>query len=274
MRTPDVTVVIPAYGAGGLSRAIGSALSQRGVRVEVVVVDDGSPEPLQLDGWLDHFAVRLVRKEENTGPGSTRNHGVNHARSSCLAFLDADDEWAPGKLAAQLPLLEEGTAVVSDYVVDGDSGSPHLVRLTERSLSSPAYNWLLHPSSLVVARSDFEAVEGISLRTGTAPRTGFCSRDCSPLDADSQGRTRNRSSPITGRPRARHDRWRYGSITCLEPPRRSRAIVVGMPEARSKSGRLPTRELPTWPPPAAIFGRAVSLMATSLSTGSAAGGRI
>jgi glycosyltransferase involved in cell wall biosynthesis len=104
-RPLSVSVVIPVYnGAATLRRAIRSALLQTGCILEVIVVDDGStdltPEILrEFQGQ-----VRTVR-QSNAGVGAARNKGLDLATGQYIAFLDADDEWLPGKLEKQLAAL-------------------------------------------------------------------------------------------------------------------------------------------------------------------------
>jgi GT2 family glycosyltransferase len=63
---------------------------------EVIVVDDGSPEPLDgvTEMYHDKLNIRLIR-QSNGGPGSARNAGSRIARGSFLAFTDADCWPAP-----------------------------------------------------------------------------------------------------------------------------------------------------------------------------------
>src|SRR5687768_628448 len=99
---PDVSVIIPAYNSGGLIRAsIDSALSQRGVTLEVVVVDDGSTD--NTVSILESYggAVRCIR-QRNQGAYVARNNAAAVAKGEWLAFLDADDLWSPDKLVKQL----------------------------------------------------------------------------------------------------------------------------------------------------------------------------
>lgn len=105
---PVVTVIIPSLNRPQLTRrALASALAQDGVRVEVVIVDDGSTPPIaQSLGQLDQ-RVRIVRHETSKGVAAARNHGMAIARAPWLAFLDDDDVWAPGKLALQLAAITE-----------------------------------------------------------------------------------------------------------------------------------------------------------------------
>jgi glycosyltransferase involved in cell wall biosynthesis len=103
---PEVTVVIPTRDRWGLleRRALRSALGQEDVRLEVVVVDDGSAEPAPTSIERDE-RVRLVRHETSRGVAAARNTGISEARAAWTAFLDDDDLWAPPKLRRQLDRL-------------------------------------------------------------------------------------------------------------------------------------------------------------------------
>jgi glycosyltransferase involved in cell wall biosynthesis len=97
----DVTVVIPCFNYGRfLGEAVDSAVREG---AEVVVVDDGSTEPLpQLPA-----EVELVR-QENAGVARARNAGLARAQTPYVLALDADDRLAPGALdALRAPLLAD-----------------------------------------------------------------------------------------------------------------------------------------------------------------------
>lgn len=100
----SITVVIPAYNyAATLPRAVESVLGQLGPAHELMVIDDGSTDstPAVVAELLGKHpgAFRSIRKE-NGGQSSVRNRGIHEARGNYLIFLDADDELAPGALAA------------------------------------------------------------------------------------------------------------------------------------------------------------------------------
>jgi glycosyltransferase involved in cell wall biosynthesis len=100
MPRPAVSVLINNYNYGRfLARAIDSALAQEGSGIEVVVVDDGSNDDSHavLDGFRDR--VKLVL-QDNRGQAAAINAGVQASEGEFLCFLDADDWWTPGKLAA------------------------------------------------------------------------------------------------------------------------------------------------------------------------------
>jgi len=125
---PLLSVVIPTWNRLHLvCEAIESARDQRPGCVEIIVVDDGS-----TDGTADVLtrrygsAVQVLRMTQRSGPGAARNAGVNAAAGELLAFLDSDDVWLPGKLDAELRMLErfpEAEAVITDSLGFFD-GSP------------------------------------------------------------------------------------------------------------------------------------------------------
>ena len=108
---PEVTVVIPSRDRWSLlqRRALRSALGQEDVRLEVVVVDDGSGEPAP-EAVSGDDRVRVVRHESSRGVPAARNTGIREARAAWTAFLDDDDVWAPRKLREQLDRAGAGGA--------------------------------------------------------------------------------------------------------------------------------------------------------------------
>ncbi len=99
-----VSVVIPVFNAATLlGNALRSVFAQTFRDFEVIVVDDGSEDRETLDQTLDAWAerVRFVR-QSNGGPARARNTGIAQATGDLIAFLDADDEWRPEKLAKQV----------------------------------------------------------------------------------------------------------------------------------------------------------------------------
>lgn len=107
---PAVSVVIPVYNrAGTLGRAIDSVRGQDWADWELLVVDDGSADGgVAVAEAYGDPRIRVLRHPVNRGASAARNTGVAAARGRYVAFLDSDDEWLPGKLAAQLAVLEGG----------------------------------------------------------------------------------------------------------------------------------------------------------------------
>jgi glycosyltransferase involved in cell wall biosynthesis len=102
---PLVSVVIPAFNARAtLAAAVASVHDQAFQNYEIIVVDDGSPEP--LEAWLPASSRLTYVRQDNGGPGKARNTGIRLARGELIAFLDADDTWLPDKLAQQVAYFE------------------------------------------------------------------------------------------------------------------------------------------------------------------------
>jgi glycosyltransferase involved in cell wall biosynthesis len=106
--TPLVSVITPAYKhVNLLPRAVLSALSQTHHQLEVIVVDDGSPEDVKaaLSAFDDPRLIYL-RREKDQGVAAARNWGIENSEGGYIAFLDSDDEWKGTKLEAQLSRLK------------------------------------------------------------------------------------------------------------------------------------------------------------------------
>ena len=87
-----------------LPATLASVLSQTHIRLEVLVVDDGSRDDSRsLVHACQDDRVRLIEQSPR-GACAARNAGLAAARGALVQFLDADDLLAPGKIAAQLAL--------------------------------------------------------------------------------------------------------------------------------------------------------------------------
>jgi succinoglycan biosynthesis protein ExoO len=116
---PDVSFVVATHNvAPFIAEAIGSALGQRDVSVEVVVVDDGSS-----DGTADIVReiarrdgrVSLIAQVDNRGPSYARNRGMSCARGRWIAILDGDDTIAPDRSRHLIDLaVASGAEMVAD----------------------------------------------------------------------------------------------------------------------------------------------------------------
>jgi glycosyltransferase involved in cell wall biosynthesis len=107
----EVSVVVPTHNRSRLlPLSLRSVQRQRGVDLEIIVVDDGSTDdtPRLLAGLEPPVVV--IRHERSLGVSAARNRGIAEARGEWVAFLDDDDLWAPDKLALQLEALRrDGT---------------------------------------------------------------------------------------------------------------------------------------------------------------------
>jgi ligand-binding SRPBCC domain-containing protein len=102
-----VSVIVPVHGwAPYLGETLDGILDQEPPVAEVIVVDDGSAEPLAL-GAEHAGRCRLVRRERRGGLAQARATGLEHAGGELIALCDGDDTWEPGSLAARVGALAE-----------------------------------------------------------------------------------------------------------------------------------------------------------------------
>ena len=106
---PAISVIIPACNAARtLDDAITSIRSQRCAPMEIILVDDGSTDDTA------QVAARhpdlVVLRQPNRGPAAARNRGILAAAGEYIAFLDANDLWAPAMLPRLLAMLQEQPA--------------------------------------------------------------------------------------------------------------------------------------------------------------------
>lgn len=126
-RPPRVSVLIPAYNhARFLPEALSGVLAQSFRDCEVLVVDDGSTDSTRE--VVANFApqVRYLH-QENAGQSRARNMGIRHTTGEYVAFLDADDRWYPGKIAAQVAYLDahpDVGVVFTKFLVTDEAGQP------------------------------------------------------------------------------------------------------------------------------------------------------
>jgi len=126
---PDVSFVIAAYNAeAGIARAIESALAQRDVSVEVVVVDDCSRDrTVEIARAFPPQQVKVIALDRNRGPGGARNAGLDAASGRWIAILDSDDTVHPDRLRRLIDRAEDGGALIAVdnlEVVEEGAGDP------------------------------------------------------------------------------------------------------------------------------------------------------
>jgi glycosyltransferase involved in cell wall biosynthesis len=171
---PKVSVVIPTYNrAGLLKRAVNSVLSQTFADLEVLIVDDRSPDDTAaVVEMIDDSRVRYFRHPTNRGVSASRNTALSHATGKFVAFLDDDDEWLPDKLSMQLGRLERagkhvGLICSGYHEIEYGTGrvlcavTPHLRGwVFEDLLRQGYYN---HTSSIVARIDCFDQVGAFDL---------------------------------------------------------------------------------------------------------------
>ena len=185
MTLPLITVVIPTYARPRQLAACLSALAAQRCQApwEVVVVDDGSPEP--LDSIAEAFHERLdlrIERQGNAGPARARNRGVAVARGRFIAFTDDDCLPEPDWLGALLrrEALAPGAMVGGTTIngLDGElfaSASQLIVDLVyDHFNADPSRATFLASNNILCSRERFEAIGGFDV---TFPRAGAEDRD-------------------------------------------------------------------------------------------------
>lgn len=171
-----------------LEEAVKSVRDQTLADWELILVDDGSTDRSTLiarDLAAEEEKIRYVDHpgHENRGMSASRNLGAAYATAPYISFIDADDVWAPCKLAEQVDVLESMPdvalvcgALIYWYSWDPVATRPDLVVLTggvaDQRLDPPEPALALHPLGraagagvdLLVRCSVFDAVGGFEER--------------------------------------------------------------------------------------------------------------
>ncbi len=120
--SPKISIITPCYNVSEfIADAMDSVLKQTYQEWEMIIIDDHSTDDSiaivkryeQLDS-----RIKLFQTDENSGSATIpRNVGIQNAQGDYIAFLDADDMWAPQKLEKQLRLAQAKNAalVFSNY---------------------------------------------------------------------------------------------------------------------------------------------------------------
>src|SRR6266567_1379857 len=118
---PTVSVIIPCYNLGAyVNEAVQSVLDQTYTDFEILVIDDGSTDPITRHLFASYRRPRTrILRTENQGLARTRNLGIREAAGRYLSFLDADDVLEPAFLERTVHLLEAdpSLAFVSCWLV-------------------------------------------------------------------------------------------------------------------------------------------------------------
>jgi len=163
---PLVSVIIPSFRqAHYLGDAIESALAQTHSHVEIVVVDDGSPDNTG-EVAARYPGVRCVR-QANAGVSEARNLGIRVSNGAFLVFLDADDRLLPNAVQTGLQCFAEHpeVAFVSGLFrsIGADGGllyerlghhvpADHYAEMLRR-------NYIATPCAVMFRRSVFESMD-------------------------------------------------------------------------------------------------------------------
>ncbi|MET0381969.1 MAG: glycosyltransferase family A protein [Burkholderiaceae bacterium] len=256
----DVSVLMPMRDAGRfLGPAIASILAERRVRLELIVIDDGSTDGSRefVIGLADD-RIRLV-DGPRSGISACLNRGFEHATGSLLMRCDADDLYPAGRIAMQVDWLArrpgfvavcgpfsmispQGQAVAAPQIrparADDDDIAPQLL---DGRLRTHLCTFAFRRDAVArigVFRSFFETAEDIDfqLRLATAGPVGFLPADAYLYRLHDASITHNQASVLrrffeaTARQMAQ-DRLRTGADALM------RGEPVPLPDAQGAAGR-------------------------------------
>lgn len=132
-----VSIIVPIYRVEDyLDRCVESLVAQTYEQLEILLVDDGSPDscPAMVDAWASRDSRIVALHKENGGLSDARNYGLERATGDYIAFVDSDDYVAPDYIERMLAeQIRTGADIVSSglYYAYAD-------RLEELPLTVPA----------------------------------------------------------------------------------------------------------------------------------------
>lgn len=97
-KQPLISIIVPIYNVEKyLEKCINSLLSQTYKNIEIILVDDGSPDlcPQIVDRYKNTYEMIKVFHKENGGLSDARNFGLKHAKGEYIGFVDSDDYIEP-----------------------------------------------------------------------------------------------------------------------------------------------------------------------------------
>lgn len=121
---PKISVIVPVYKTEGLlDRCVESIVGQTYKNLEIILVDDGSPDncPAMCDEWAEKDSrIRVIHKE-NGGVSSARNAALDIATGDYIGFVDSDDWIEPEMYSSLIQKISESgknIALCSYYAVE------------------------------------------------------------------------------------------------------------------------------------------------------------
>jgi succinoglycan biosynthesis protein ExoO len=134
-RAPIVSVIMANYNASAyLGEAIASVRRQSLRELELIVSDDASTDDsvgIVTEAMGDDPRIRLLRSEQNSGPGAARNRALALAEGDWIAVMDSDDLMHPDRLLTLVTAAErDGADIAADDLVEYETSLPPVRLLT------------------------------------------------------------------------------------------------------------------------------------------------
>ncbi len=164
-----VSVIIPVYNAQEyVAITIQSLLDQTYKNLEILIVDDGSPDrSIEVCRQFTDPRIQIIQQENRGLPGA-RNAGIRHATGDFIGFLDADDVWLSNKVEKHVDHLNYSPKVGISFsysaFIDGDGNYTGIYQIPRKIQGiTPGYALCRNPvgngSSAIIRRETFEAIK-------------------------------------------------------------------------------------------------------------------
>ncbi len=167
---PLISVIIPCYNqARFLSQVLDSVLAQTYNEIEIIVINDGSPDNIQevMQPYLANPKIKL-HDQLNQGLSAARNTGIRLSQGEYIQFIDSDDWIGPRKFETQIVALEAdksaGLCYCDFYYYYEDTGvlkemsSNYFGFLEEDPLSVYWIKSIFPPNAILITREWVERV--------------------------------------------------------------------------------------------------------------------
>lgn len=136
-----VSIIVPVYNVEKfIGETMDSVAAQTYPHWELLLVEDGSSDRTAeiIQDYIrekKENRIRLIAQPENMGAARARNRGLQEARGRYIAYLDADDLWAPEKLERELAFMKEKGAAFAftgyEFADENGKGTGKIVRVPE-----------------------------------------------------------------------------------------------------------------------------------------------
>lgn len=188
MQYPSFSIIIPTYNRPqALSQCL-TALTQLhypGDRVEIIVVDDGSPTPLEptINPFRDRLHLTYVR-QNNAGPGVARNTGAKQAQGEYLVFTDDDCLPDPDWLNIFARCLETTPHhLIGGHTINALTHNPYAA--TSQAIVDVVYTYyhnqdkplrFFASNNFAIPKAEFLQLDGFNPQFRTSEDREFCDR--------------------------------------------------------------------------------------------------
>ena len=135
-----ISVIVPIYQVEPyLDRCVKSIVNQTYKNIEIILVNDGSPDgcPAICDAWAERDSRVKVIHKENGGLSDARNAGLAVAAGELISFIDSDDWIEPDFLTALYDAMEQTGAEIAECATTYAAEDGTAIRIREETLPSP-----------------------------------------------------------------------------------------------------------------------------------------